>query len=85
MFFISAMKLKPFADFIEIFRPSRVVRSLNDKISNIKETKKEMKEVLIIGDTWTALGIAQLNIQSGHKVTFFNPTMLLRKLYLERN
>ena len=75
MFFISAMKLKPFADFIEMFRPSRVVRSLNDKISNISETKKEIKEVLIIGDTWTALGIAQLNIQSGHKVTFFNPTI----------
>ena len=75
MFFISAMKLKPIADFIEIFRPSRLVRHLNDKIYNIKETKKEIKEVLIIGDTWTALGIAQLNIQSGHKVTLFNPTI----------
>ena len=69
------MKLKSIADFIEIFRPSRVVRQLNDKIHNIKETKKQIKEVLIIGDTWTALGIAQLNIQSGHKVTLFNPTI----------
>ena len=69
------MKLKRIADFIEIFRPSRVVRHHNDKIYNIKETKKEIKEVLIIGDTWTALGIAQLNIQSGHKVTLFNPTI----------
>ena len=69
------MKLKSIADFIEIIRPSRVVRHLNDKIYNIKETKKEIKEVLIIGDTWTALGIAQLNIQSGHKVTLFNPTI----------
>ena len=69
------MKLKPIADFIEIFRPSRVVRHLNDKIYNIKETKKEIKEVLIIGDTTAALGIAQLNIQSGHKVTLFNPTI----------
>ena len=69
------MKLKSIADFIEIIRPSRVVRHLNDKIYNIKETKKEIKEVLIIGDTWTALGIAQLNIQSGHKVTFFNPSI----------
>ena len=75
MFFISAMKLKYIADLIEIFRPSRVVRHLNDKTYNIKETKKEIKEVLIIGDTTAALGIAQLNIQSGHKVTFFNPSI----------
>ena len=69
------MKLKYIADLIEIFRPSRVVRHLNDKTYNIKETKKEIKEVLIIGDTTAALGIAQLNIQSGHKVTFFNPSI----------
>ena len=69
------MKLKSIADFIEIFRTSRVVRHLNEKTYNIKETKKEIKEVLIIGDTKAALGIAQLNIQSGHKVTFFNPSI----------
>ena len=41
---------------------------------NITTVPKENKEIVVVGDTLTAVGIAQLGIQSAHKVTLWNPS-----------
>ena len=49
-------------------------KSLSTKPHNITTVPKESKEIVVVGDTLTAVGIAQLGIQSTHKVTIWNPS-----------
>ena len=75
VFIISVMRMKCTLKILEICTPVKFARHFNGKSSNIKKDRKEISEVLIIGDnTWTALGIAQLSVLNGDKVTFCNPT-----------
>ena len=75
IFIILVMRIKCTLKILEICTPVKFARHFTGKSSNIKNDRKEISEVLIIGDnTWTALGIAQLSVLNGDKVTFCNPT-----------
>ena len=75
IFIILVMRIKCTLKILEICTPVKFARHFNGKSSNIKNDRKEISEVLIIGDnTWTAMAIAQLSVLNGDKVTFCNPT-----------
>ena len=73
IFIILVMRMKCTLKILEICTPVKLARHFNGKSSNFKNDRKEISEVLMIGDnTWTAIGIAQLSVLSGNKVTFCN-------------
>jgi 3-hydroxyacyl-CoA dehydrogenase len=68
------MNLRQTAKLMTEYVANAHIRRFSHKSNTVEQLETKTKEIVIIGDTWTAIGVAQLGIQTGHNVTMINPS-----------
>ena len=68
------MNLRPKCKLMTEYAANTYIRRFLHKPNTVEQLEAKSKEIVIIGDTWTAKGVAQLGIQTGHNVTMINPS-----------
>ena len=68
------MNLRPTGKLMTEYAANTCIRRFLHKPNAVEQLLTKSKEIVVVGDTWTATGVAQLGIQTGHNVTMINPS-----------